>query len=630
MIFAYGRMLILAIRSRGAFWHCIMLTIGTLSNTHHIKGFRFASVEIDIPTREVRVAGRVQNCPPKAFELLALLCQAPRTTIERSALIDALWPGGQVISDEALTQAVFRARNALGEHAGLLGTVRGVGVRLNARVVAVEETSAAPETLRVAPRTQPAEIAAPRGTARAVPSRRRTWLPWTMAGVLVLAGLAVLLLRPDAPRPAEADTGVIDKGYGLMAEDVLASKTNTASIIAEALQNDSKGERERARTLLVATHADDPTTPIPALFLALWAGAGGDLARSDEWLSQAVARIGESGGMYLNLFVEYVAAESRGAPEDVIRVAGTLLDIRPNAWRMHSARAHLMEFIGMREAALREISQVEVESLVDRKIALTVADRASMGDVDGAQAILDRLGPDSDPVEFGFISGRVSWSRGDFDSAYRQFSDTANRAYEQARLDVFRRSLIYAAAIDAANGREDIAIAGLERARSALEQRSLIDDIDISLFLAQLHAAAGRHDKARQELDRALAQNTADGPKTILTVAYLTALRLQPEDPPQRPDFFNKSADALWRANMMLHEHDPDAALAALNEARYHGVFQSRLADEARWLELQLGDPVTAEQALDPPYPPMARVMLRRDLRHALEERGTDPGTARP
>lgn len=598
----------------------------------NVQGFRFANVEIDIPSREVRVAGRPQNCPPKAFELLLLLCQAPRTTIARAALLDALWPGGQVISDEALTQAVFRARNALGEHAGLLGTVRGVGVRLNTPVMAVQAKSAVPETLRALPRLQDAAEADPVESVLAGQVRRRTWVPWSIAVAVVLAMLLVALLRPTVPSTAETVSGLVDEGYGLMAEDVLASKPDTVSMIADALQNDARGERQRAMTLLEATHADDPTTPIPALFLALWtgAGAGGDLVRSHDWLAQAGERIGDSGDLYLKLFLDYIAAEGSGTPQDVIRTAGALLDLRPGAWRMHAARAHLMEFMGMREAALREIEQVKVDSLSDRKIALTIADRASMGNVDGAQAILDRLGPASDPLQYTFISGRVAWSRGDFDAAHQYFQDAADQAYKLARLDVFWRSLVFAASIDAANGRDTAAIARLERARSISDEASIDREIDISLFLAQLHKAAGRNEEARVELERALDHNTEDVPKDILTVAYLTALRMRPGNADQHPDFANAAADALWRAQIDLQNNDLGAARAALNKARYNGAFQGRLADEARWLELQLGEPVTAEQPLDPPYSPLSRVVLRREIRLAMEERGGDPGTNRP
>ena len=49
-------------------------------------------------------------------------------------LTQALWPGGQIISDEALTPVIFRARSALGPYVAHLRTVRGVGVRLDIAV----------------------------------------------------------------------------------------------------------------------------------------------------------------------------------------------------------------------------------------------------------------------------------------------------------------------------------------------------------------------------------------------------------------------------------------------------------------------------------------------------------------
>jgi len=55
-----------------------------------------------------------------------------------------------------------------------------------------------------------------------------------------------------------------------------------------------------------------------------------------------------------------------------------------------------------------------------------------------------------------------------------------------------------------------------------------------------------------------------------------------------------------------------------------------RLADEARWLELQLGLTVSEANPIDPSLPPISRVVLRRAIRRSLESRGIDPGPLRP
>lgn len=297
---------------------------------------------------------------------------------------------------------------------------------------------------------------------------------------------------------------------------------------------------------------------------------------------------------------------------------------------MHHARAHLMEYLGMREAALTEISRIPVHAFGDRKLEMTIADRASMGDVDGAQAILDRLGPSGDPSAYAFISGRVAWSRGDFDAAHAHFLAASARAYELARVDVYRRSLIYAAAIDVVGGRESEAISRLEQARAAMERRSLIDEMDTTLFLAQLHAAAGRGERSRAELARALAHRPADMPGGMKNAAVLTTLRLAPDLADRLPALPDEAAGALVRAHEALRRADPGAATQALDDARNAGAFKGRLADEARWLELRLGLPVTAEKPVDPPYPPVSRVVLRRELRASLAGSGHDPGPPRP
>ena len=75
---------------------------------------------------------------------------------------------------------------------------------------------------------------------------------------------------------------------------------------------------------------------------------------------------------------------------------------------------------------------------------------------------------------------------------------------------------------------------------------------------------------------------------------------------------------------------DLEAAGRALAEARVLGIGDTWMADEARWLELKLGQAVTPEAELDPPYPPLSRVVLRRQIRDALAINGRDGGPERP
>lgn len=611
------------------------------------RRFGFAGVELDAATFSMRVDGQRVNCSRKAFDLLLQLCLRPDRVKTRDELTAALWPGGQIVSDEALTQVIFRARAVLGRYAAHLVTVRGIGLRIESEV-RVLEAGAEPAPVAVAAKATPTPMrragdvphlaavseasqvaaaavdseaqpapqpAAPiAAAASAVVSRRPALWPWLLAVALIV----VVAVAWFAVTRATADSSAqLDEGYGLYEADLHAAQPGTAAMLREAFLNDARGERARGQALLQAVHESDATTPIPAIFLALWAAGSGDAEHARSWLRLARERTGAARDVYLNLLLDYVEAETTGAGQDVIRQAGAILDIRPGAWRMRSARSHLMIAEGMREAALNEVKQIEVPALGHRKLEMVIADRASMGDVEGAQAMLDRL-PRSNDAAYAFLNGRIAWSRGDFDAAHRHFTEAAVKGFESARSDLQQRALINIAAIEVTRGHDEAAIEALERARLGMaEAGKLIDEIDTSLFLADLHAHAGREAQMRIELQRALA---ASAQTNITNLSYITALvakRLQPGLQLDMPQGMPAEAEALWRARIAFSRGDMTGADAALTDARRRGVFNGRLADEARYLALQLGQDVPAEQPIDPPYPPLSQFVVRREVRNA-------------
>ena len=228
-----------------------------------------------------------------------------------------------------------------------------------------------------------------------------------------------------------------------------------------------------------------------------------------------------------------------------------------------------------------------------------------------------------------FLSGRVAWSRGDFSAAHASFEAVADQSYDIARLDVHVRALIYAGALDVLAGRDAQALARIERARTLRGGNNRIDEIDLSLCLAELHAVAGRYEAMRAELARALATPPQGAGDTTAIVARFTAWRLQAQAPP-RPDDLDAESEALWRAEAAFAAGDLDAARTALAQAQQQGIHSGRLSDEARWLELKLSQPVTAQSLLDPPFPPLSRVVLRRQIRRELAAQGRDGGPERP
>lgn len=586
-----------------------MLTIDLPDVPAGERLYRFAGVEVDTERLQIRVDGLPVACPRKAFELLVLLCRSPQTVLPRARIFDALWPGGQTVSDEALTQAIFRARSALGPYGGLIATVRGIGLRLDATVVGG---------------SSPAGFSSSEESSTATASRSSRHVARS-AGIALAALVVVasVIFWPEKPDP-----GTLYQGYGLTAADIIGEQPDTEAMIREAFENDGVGERARGAKLLEAVHRSDSSTPIPALFLALWSGGSGNAEAEGHWLEQARARMGDRRDLYLNLLLDYVTAESGTSPNEIVDAAGAVLGVRPDAWRMRLARAHLLEYNGKREAALHEIKQIPVTQFGERKRDQIIADRASFGDVAGAQAMLDAIPPDSDPATHAFLSGRIAWSRGDFDAAYDHFNRTRELSYPVARMDLYRRGLLYGGAIAALQGRDEDAIALLERVRTVNEDKSVIDAVDVALFLAQLHYAAGRDELAAAELETAL--NGVGGvlPDGMYLASAFTALRLQPDRKLVKPARLSAEYDSLWRAMVAWAKNDQISARAALGEARVQGIGFTRMADEARWLEWQLGEPVAAESVIDPPYPPLSRFMPRREVRLALQQLSTNQSIA--
>lgn len=603
--------------------------------------YRFSAVELDLANHSVFVDGELRACSPKAFELLRTLCEAGDRVVGREELIARAWPGGQQVSDEALTQLIFRARAVLGGHGSLLVTLRGVGLRLNATVETIytrslnqplgekeggtnptlaltHQAATLPDPALATQRAAVAEVMKGKTGSETKAERRASRLSEPLAGLALLLIVLVASSWVISPAPGK----IVDEGYGLRATDLKASRPDTALLISEALTHDSRGERPRAVELLSAIHEGDPSTPVPALFLALWAHGAGDKSIARDWLARAELRLRTDPSIYLNLLAKYIRAEVDLPPDRVISAAGAVLDLRPGAWRMHHARGHMFEFLGMRSAALAELRQIEIPALGHNKRDMALADRASLGDLAGARAVLDRLPADSAPLSHAYLSGRLAWSEGNFGAALGFFRAAAEQAREQARIDLLIASLKATAMLEVYFGRDHEAIAVLQRARNEAGDRSRIDAVDIALFLAELHAVNGDVARTEEELRLALAQTDGSAHSSIASVAQFVAVRLRRVPAATEPKILDGSMEALWAAAQAMAAGDRDQARNALRLAQQRGIDQHRLADEARWLAFQLGLEVVPQRVIDPPMAHSGRVVLRRQLRSAFPAAG--------
>jgi hypothetical protein len=85
-----------------------------------VRAYRFGGVEYDLRRQALAVDGAEVAATPLTLRLLRRLCEADGRLLTRDELFAALWPGGQEISDVALSQQIWRLRTALGPYASLV------------------------------------------------------------------------------------------------------------------------------------------------------------------------------------------------------------------------------------------------------------------------------------------------------------------------------------------------------------------------------------------------------------------------------------------------------------------------------------------------------------------------------
>ena len=83
---------------------------------HQIHRYRFGEFEVEPGANELRRSGQVIHLEPKVFQVLMCLIENPGRVVEKSELLDLAW-NETYITDNALTKAIGRLRQALGDDA---------------------------------------------------------------------------------------------------------------------------------------------------------------------------------------------------------------------------------------------------------------------------------------------------------------------------------------------------------------------------------------------------------------------------------------------------------------------------------------------------------------------------------
>lgn len=133
--------------------------------TEQAMTFRFADCILDVASRTLVRDGEQVEIQAQVFDLLAYLASHPNTVVSKSTLLDEVW-GNAYLTDAAITQAVRKARQAVGDDGQrqhVIRTVHGQGFSF----VAAIDGNPEPEPPALASRQQDKPLAA--GT-------RRIWL----------------------------------------------------------------------------------------------------------------------------------------------------------------------------------------------------------------------------------------------------------------------------------------------------------------------------------------------------------------------------------------------------------------------------------------------------------------------
>ena len=100
---------------------------------------RFASCDLDMDRRELRVRGASTHVEPQVFDLLLYLIANRNHVVSKDEMVDAVW-GGRIVSDVTLNSRINAARRAVGDNGkaqALIRTVPRRGFRFVADSVAI-------------------------------------------------------------------------------------------------------------------------------------------------------------------------------------------------------------------------------------------------------------------------------------------------------------------------------------------------------------------------------------------------------------------------------------------------------------------------------------------------------------
>jgi TolB-like protein/DNA-binding winged helix-turn-helix (wHTH) protein len=160
--------------------------------------YYFGPYVVDVAAHELRRDGKAVKIQARVFSLLVHLVEHRDRMVDKDELQGAVWPG-RVVTQAALTRAVMKARQAVGDEASeqsIIKTLHGHGYRFVAKIEKIETDASRSNETR---EPGPASIASGRrsGSVRIILIR---WAPPLLALILVavLWHLSRVTATPDS------------------------------------------------------------------------------------------------------------------------------------------------------------------------------------------------------------------------------------------------------------------------------------------------------------------------------------------------------------------------------------------------------------------------------------------------
>jgi serine/threonine protein kinase len=451
-------------------------------------------------------------------------------------------------------------------------------------------------------------------SARISFERRRGWI--AAIGVALLLGSALLLWRfpPQALWSDPWRDSPALGGLGLDRSHLHLARPQTEELLLRAFTFEAQGDLPSALALLETAHAADDRTPIPAIFLGYWSTAHSGEAGARAWREVAAERLKSIDDPVVDLLAKFTAADVTNRHEDALSYAAALLELKPQAWYLHLARAHLLNYRGLRAAALRELQQIDTERLDHRKLVDAIADRAAMGDLAGAEAMAARLEVAPGDPDLAMLRARLAYSGGDLALARDRFGDAVAHSREAARFDIEARALLYQGVMRGALGDYDAAEPPLREAKQRLLVRGQLRyAVDALLAMAQIEALRGDRAGVEREIAEARALHVSREAHEADPMIELYAARLLRDAAFVQPAWVEREEAlvSLFQAWRLRLQGDSDAARAALELARTRGIEQTPFVEEYALLRRELGLALPALAPIDPPFGPYSRFAAR-------------------